>query len=102
VGPYPVRAHGEDRVGRDGAASDPVPPGLAGSRCYARQIIEVEGDRPYGEAVASIEALGAVVGGVCGYRGSLRAPLSGPHEECPHELLANAAAAMGWIDVNAL
>jgi hypothetical protein len=67
-----------------------------------RQIIEVEGDRPYGETVTSIEAPGAVVGGVGGYRGPLRAPLSGPHKECPDELSADAAAAMGWIDVNAL
>jgi hypothetical protein len=52
--------------------------------------------------MAGIEALGTAVGGICRYRGPLRTLLSGPREECRHEPLSDAVAAMGWIDVNAL
>ena len=66
-----------------------------------RSKVKIQGDRSYGEAMASVEAAGAIVGGVCRYRGALRALLGGPREECRHELLADAAVAVGWIDVNA-
>jgi hypothetical protein len=75
------------------------PPALTGSRRYARQIIEVKRDGSYGEAVASIDALSTVVGGICRYRFSLRTLLGGPRKEGRHELLADAVTTMSWIDV---
>src|SRR5580658_7529279 len=72
----------------------------AGGRWLARQV-KVQSDRPHGEAVASVEAPGAVVGGIRRYRGPLRAFLGGPREECRRELLADAAVAVGWIHVDA-
>jgi len=69
-------------------------------RSSARQV-KIQSDRSCGEAVASVEATGAIVGGVCRYRDALRALLGGPGEECRHELLADAAVAVGWIHVNA-
>ena len=81
--------------------SHSAPPALTRSRRYARQIVEVKRNGPYGETVASIEALGTVVGGICRYRGPLRTLFSGPRKECRHELLTDAATAMGWVDVNA-
>jgi hypothetical protein len=60
--------------------SHSAPPALTGSRRYARQIVEVKRDGPYGEAVASIDALGTVVGGICRYRGPLRTLPGGPRK----------------------
>ena len=51
--------------------------------------------------MASVEAPGAVVGGIRRYRGPLRAFLGGPREECRRELLTDAAVAVGWIHVDA-
>ena len=65
------------------------------------KIIQDKGDGACGEAVTSVKALRPFVGSVGGYRGSLRPVLSGPQEECRDELLADATAAMGWINVNA-
>jgi hypothetical protein len=43
----------------------------ADGRWFARQV-EVQSGKPHGEAVAGVEAPGAVVGGICRYRGPLR------------------------------
>src|SRR5580704_6625438 len=72
----------------------------AGGRWLARQV-EVQGDRPNGEAVPSVKAPGAVVGGIRRYRGPLCAVLGGPGEECRRELVADAAVAVGWVHVDA-
>ena len=72
----------------------------ARGRWVARQV-EVHSDRPHGKAVASIQAPGAIVGGIRRDHGPLRAFLGGPCQECRHELLADAATAVGWIHVDA-
>src|ERR1700735_4890907 len=68
----------------------------------ARQVVEVKDHGLEGEAVPGVETLGAVVRGIRRYRGSPRSLLSSPRKECCHQLLANAAATMTWIDVDTL